>query len=398
VGIWGMGSENPATSTMVRRLNENLVLSIMRKHKELSRSDIQRLTSLTYPTVSKAIASLLEQGLLIESGEGESRGGRRPRLVRFDADSGLLAGVEVDKSRIRFGGFSLDYQLVAKCTLPLPDTNPETVRSRIVNGVTRIKAEAGEERTLYGVGIGCPGMVHPKTGRIISRSTLRWAEPVDIAEEVSQWLEVPVFIDNDINIAALGEMFTARREELESWAYISVATGVGSGIVLNRQILRGFAGGAGELGHVSVNHKGAVCSCGSRGCLENYISSPAISQRLGIDGDYSECFRILRSRVKAQDAEAVEIYRETVDYLAIAIISILNLLNPFAVIIGGEILDLGQEFLEDLRKEVTRGCGNVLFDCEQLVFSELGADAGLYGGAVFTDQSIFGSPQLGAEL
>jgi glucokinase len=241
-------------------------------------------------------------------------------------------------------------------------------------------------------------MIHPETGAVTSRSTLRWSDPVRIVEEVSERLQVPVYIDNDINVAALGEMFSTSRERLESWAYISVATGVGSGIILNGQILRGFAGGAGELGHVSVNHQGIVCSCGSRGCLENYISSPAVSQRLGDVGDYSDCFRILSSRVKAQEPVALRVYEETVDYLATAIISILNLLNPFAVIIGGDILELGDAFLEDLRDEVGKGCGNVQFDCQQLVFSALGADAGLYGGAILTDQHVFGLPQVGVEV
>ncbi|MGI6149890.1 MAG: ROK family transcriptional regulator [Limnochordia bacterium] len=391
-----LNMEGSANSYLVRHVNEMLVLGLMRKHIELSIPEIERMTSLTYPTVSKVITSLKEKGLLEESGEGLSRGGRRPKLLRFRHDAGVFVGAEVDKTRIIVAGFSMNYRMISKVVLPLQSTNPSTVRECIVKGIEEVTASLEPHQVLYGVGIGCPGMIDPKAGTVISRSTLRWLQPVDLAGQIREDVGAPVFVQNDINVAALGEMSRFDDgETMDSWAYISVATGVGSGIVLNHQILKGHAGGAGELGHLSVNCDGIACECGSRGCLESYISTPALSRLLGIpEDDHSTAYMALQDRVRALDPNALDIYHNTVKYLSTAIIGLVNLLNPYAIMIGGAILELGEPFLQDLRKAVGAGCGNVSFDPEQIFFSQLGTDAVIYGGAVLADQHVFGVPQL----
>ena len=389
------GFESSASNQMVRQVNEKLVLALMRKHIELSIPEIERLTSLTYPTVSSVVAGLKEKGLLRAAGEGVSRGGRKPKLVRFQPEAGVFVGVEIDKAWIKIASFSMDYDLLARFVLPLKDTSPAGVKDCIIHGVAEIQSHLQPYQVLYALGIGCPGMINPNDSTVISRSTLKWLEPVNLAQDLSELLGIPVLIDNDINVAALGEMFRDSEGKMDSWAYISVSTGVGSGIVLNQQILKGHAGGAGELGHLSVNCDGILCECGSRGCLENYISTPAISRRLGISEEHhSTAYQVLVERVKERQPDALLIYHDTIRYLSTAMIDLVNLLNPYAIIIGGAIADLGNPFLEELRSAVGSGCGTVSFDHKQLFFSKLGSDAGIYGGAVMVDKTIFGLTQL----
>lgn len=387
---WDTNNKICSNNSLVREYNEHLILAIMRKHMELSRSDLQRLSRLTYPTVTKAIGNLMERGLLDESGEGHSRGGRKPKLVKFCEKAGIFIGIEVNKKFVKLGSFYLDHSLRSQFTLTLENTQPATVRDTIIEGVKRVQASMEPEQRIFGIGIGCPGMINPETGHVLSKSSLKWLEPVNLGEELITHLNIPTRVDNDINTAALGEMSVRDLHQCDSWAYISVATGVGSGIILNNQILRGHAGSAGELGHLSVDAKGLPCDCGGYGCLETYLSAGALAQALGVCDVTQNPYEILRLEFEKGSELGVRIYHDVLTYMVTAIGSMINLLNPFSIIIGGDIQALGSAFLDSLKDAVGIRSGNVHFDPEQLYYSELGSQVVIHGAAVMVDHDVFG--------
>ncbi|HHY09598.1 MAG TPA: ROK family protein, partial [Firmicutes bacterium] len=190
------------------------------------------------------------------------------------------------------------------------------------------------------------------------------------------------------SLAALGELAARHSHSLtRPLIFVSVSQGVGGGLILNDTVYCGSNGGAGEIGHMSIDADGKLCECGNRGCLEGVIASGVIGERLGVDS--ADAFSTLSRRVQAGDADAKMIYQQLVKHLSTALTSVVNLFSPNCIVIGGEITDLGTDFIEDLRKRLEKSCGNVPFNVENLQASRLGSKANLYGAAALVEQQVF---------
>jgi predicted transcriptional regulator len=171
-----------ANSGMVRRFNEAAVLEVLRKHRLLTKTDIVKLTGLTYPTVSKSISSLHEAMLIQESGEGASRGGRPPLLYSFNPRAGVIVGVQIEKKRLSLGAFDLDLRLIDDLQFQVSSLKPADIIILIKKGVQEI-ARNQAEGVLYGVGIGSPGNIDPVDNTVVSPYQLRWRTPVDLIHQ-----------------------------------------------------------------------------------------------------------------------------------------------------------------------------------------------------------------------
>lgn len=375
-----------ANSGLVRRFNEAAVLEVLRKHRVLTKTDIVKLTGLTYPTVSKSINSLYEVHLIQESGEGASRGGRPPLLYSFNPLAGLIVGVQIERKGLSFGAFDLDLRLIDSFTYQPPALEPELIIDLIRKGTEEIARK--HDLTLYGVGIGSPGNVDPTTHTVISPYQLRWKNSVNLVEPLENTLEVPVSLGNDINLAALGELAASDSPALmQPMVFVSVSQGVGAGLILSDAVYCGGNGGAGEIGHISVAADGKLCECGNRGCLEGLISSGSIAQQLGVET--TEAFALLRQKVDDEARDALDVYANLIKHFGTALTSVINLFNPGSIIIGGEITELGEDFLQAIRKWLTESCGNVPFLVENLKYSRLSSKACLYGAAALVEQQVF---------
>jgi glucokinase len=317
-------------------------------------------------------------------------------LLEFNPDAGVFIGIELTGKEIRFGCFSLAYRLIKEYEHPLESTIPAVVIDTIVQGVRTIldQLELKKDQCL-GVGIGSPGSVNPSSGTVLSPFVLKWKNPIQL-EAVSKELDIPIFVENDINVQALGEVST-RSDVTGPVIYLSISTGVGAGIVIDGEIFHGAIGGAGELGHFSIDVNGKQCECGNRGCLELYVSGPAIAGKLHhIKSERENIFRILKDRVESEsDKTAYDIYNELKEKVRVVITNLINLLNPSLVIIGGDIVRMGDTFMDDLRHSTRDSCGMVPFDpFASLCYGKLGREVGIYGAAVLADQMIFNPPRL----
>jgi N-acetylglucosamine repressor len=376
-------------SRLIRELNQALVLNIIRNNSPISRTEIVNLSSLTYPTVSKAIELLAESQLVTSSGRGISRGGRRPLMLEFNPDAGTLIGVRVHKTRIQFGSFNLNQELLKYFELPLESTESDQVLTKIIQGIREVKAS---DRQLMGIGLGSPGRVQYADGTIVSRFALRWTRPVSLKSILESEFATPVFLENDVNVEALGEI--SRLPDSTPPAvvvYISVSNGVGAAVVLNGEIFHGSSGGAGELGHVSIDVNGKLCECGNRGCMETFISSAAIAAELNQPIPKSEnVFLTLRQRMDNGDQQAVDVYSSLNAHLGAAACNLVNLFNPSHLIVGGDIIELGDQLLQDLRTKINTACTIVSFESENsLFYATLGDQAGIRGASVLAEESVF---------
>ena len=268
------------------------------------------------------------------------------------------------------------------------------VINTIVESVHEAMRKSGASADkICAVGVGAPGPLDPDRGLVFFAPNLGWKN-VPLGTIMSEWLKLPVYLDNDANLAALGEHVYGAGRNAAHMVYITVSTGVGGGLILDGRVYHGTGGGAGEIGHLTVAPEGPVCNCGNAGCLEAVSSGTAIALRAralvddgrgtGIlaaaGGDPEQVSaRAVSEAAAAGDAEAVEILREAGRYLGVAVAGVINLLNPSAVVLGGGALQSTAALWEAMLTEVQRRTLESSLAAVRVVRGALGGDAGALG-------------------
>lgn len=256
-----------------------------------------------------------------------------------------------------------------------------------------VKKTKVDTKKVLGIGIGCPGPVDPKTGIILQTPNLGFKD-VALKEEIESEFYLPTYIDNDANLYALGEYWLGAGKGIENLICLTLGTGIGGGIIINGEVFHGNDGFAGELGHVIVEPDGLKCGCGNYGCMEAYASATGIVKRtilaikqgkktlinelVGENLEKITSFVVYQAALK-QDELANYILKETGKYLGIGIISIVNVLNPQLVIIGGRVARMGNLLLRYIQEEVVKRA--YLAPCKKIsiVLAQLQDNAGIIG-------------------
>jgi glucokinase len=226
------------------------------------------------------------------------------------------------------------------------------------------------------IGIGAPGPILYEKGIVIEAPNLPGWRKVHLKEIFERQYKVPVYVDNDANCAALAEAWFGAGKNVKHFLYMTVSTGIGGGIVINKKIYRGANGSAGEFGHMVIDSKGPKCGCGHIGHLEALASGTAIRKRTGM--------RALAIELAARqgDKKAQKIIKETADYLAIGIANLVNIFNPEMVIIGGGISNMRELLFRPIRKEFKKYALTLPARSVKIVRAKLGTEAGVLGAAV----------------
>jgi N-acetylglucosamine repressor len=337
-----------ATRTTAREVNRQILLNLIREHQPISRADIARLMTVGRGTVTEMVNSLIEEGLVYEGATATAPRGRRPTLLHIRTRDRYVVGVDIRFSRIflllsDFSGRQLALESFETVT------EPSALVAKVATRVTRMLAEHGAAGECEGVGVVIPGMVDRTTGRVLRAPQLGWRD-VDIRDDLAQQTGLPVIIDNAPIACALAHLWLGPRghEGADSFVYVTVSEGVGFGVVVNGQVVRGAGHTAGEFGHIPINPSAPMCLCGARGCLEASASNLAtIGRYLGYDLGNPESRQALRessftindliAKARAGDARALECLRESGHYIGLGVSVIVNGLNPARIYVGGEI-------------------------------------------------------------
>jgi predicted NBD/HSP70 family sugar kinase len=270
-----------ATPEDARRANRSLLLRALHRDGPLSRADLAKLTGLTRATVSAVVRDLIDESVVEELGVRAPGGvGKPATLVGIDADGRHVVCLDVSEPTEFVGAVvNLDGKVVVRRTY---DRKGRTGRAAVtlVKRICRELVGDAEER-LLGVGIATPGIVTPD-GVITTAANLGWAD-IPLAAELSSQLDLPVYVVNDANAAALAEVIFGE-PTAPDLICVRVDEGVGAGLVLGGHLFTGSSHAAGEIGHVVVSGDGAMCACGKRGCLETEVSEPLLDRRLAEDG------------------------------------------------------------------------------------------------------------------
>jgi glucokinase-like ROK family protein len=320
----------------------------------LTQAEIARTTGLSAATVSNIVRELKESGTVQVT--PTSAGGRRARAVSLSGDAGTVVGVDFGHSHLRVAVGNLAHQVLAEEAEPIDvDASAAEGFDRAEQLVHRLIATTGMSREkLIGVGLGVPGPIDVETGELGSTSILPGWSGTHPREELAARLGVPVHVDNDANLGALGEQVWGNGRGANDLAYIKVASGVGAGLVINGQIYRGPGGTAGEIGHITLDESGPVCRCGNRGCLETFTAAryvlPLLYSSHGTDLTMARVVQLAREG----DPGCRRVVGDLGRHIGSGVANLCNLLNPSRVVIGGDLAEAGDVVLGPVRDSVAR--------------------------------------------
>lgn len=327
-----------ANLKLVKQSNLTLVFNFINANQPVSRASIAHATGLSPTTVSSLVDELILENMVEETGVGKLSGsGRKPVLLEVKAHGGCVAAVEMKEKSIELEVFDLAGESKAFKTRDINDYSD--IGNIIADEVSDITEGFGR---LLGICVGVPGVIDRKTRRVMS-TLIPISRDNDFFKVLcNRFPEVKIKLGNESSYCAYIEK-TESKKEIHSLVYIDINVGIGAGIILEDRIFTGAFGNAGEFGHVSVDINGKVCKCGNRGCLEIMAGTPAVCDAAGVDSI---------SKVDMTDEKTVNKLSDICRYIASGINNIINMINPEAVVIGGEITKLGNVFLEKIRCEL----------------------------------------------
>lgn len=378
-------------SAAIRRLNRARVFHALREHPHCAQRDLVGLTGLDKATTSAVVAQLVEEGLVERREVPRPRRVGRPETALAIAPSaGLLVGARLEPGTIRIVTATLAGTVIEQLQTPGSRDIATAIRS-LRDGIDRaVRAGSGPERPVRGVGVGVPALMD-RDGRLELAPNLGWRDS-PIAALLQAEFDVPVHVDNDSKAAAQAERLFGAGRGLDDFVCVAGHSGVGCGLFLGGRPYRGAEGFAGEFGHIALVPGGRTCGCGKRGCLEAYASEPAILAQAAERGRTLDDLWAAADAARAGDPVVLGLLEEVGGRLGLALSYLVNITNPQAVILGGNLcvvapfirpaIDraLAEHALEPLRRHL------------RVAISPFGADAVPMGGVALALEGFLAAP------
>ncbi|MFI1188458.1 ROK family protein [Streptomyces californicus] len=346
--------ETPGSQTSLHRANLERVVRAVRMAGSLTQAEIARSTGLSAATVSNIVRELKEGGTVEVT--PTSAGGRRARSVSLSGDAGIVIGVDFGHTHLRVAVGNLAHQVLAEESEPLDvDASSAEGFDRAEVLVKRlIEATGIGPDKVIGIGLGVPGPIDVESGTLGSTSILPGWTGINPSEELSGRLGVPVYVDNDANLGALGELVWGSGRGVKDLAYIKVASGVGAGLVIDGTIYRGPGGTAGEIGHITLDESGPVCRCGNRGCLETFAAARYVLPLLQPSHGPGLTMERVVQLAREGDPGCRRVIADVGRHIGSGVANLCNLLNPSRVVLGGSLAEAGELVLGPIRDSVSR--------------------------------------------
>jgi predicted NBD/HSP70 family sugar kinase len=384
-----------------REINRQIALNLVRSTQPISRADLARLMGVRRGAVSRLVEDLIRSKLVFEGAKGESKRGRKPRHLYIETRRNCALAVDVSASRLLV-------QVADPLGHPLLDIQEYPMRSRpqdFVKDLARtlelLLAAHPEFGPCLGVGVVVAGLVDIARGRLRNAPTLGWQD-LELRAPLSAALKLPVVVENDVKACVLAQLWAVRGHAPIDGpvAFVNASDGVGVGIAIDGQLLRGANNNAGELGHVSMNMDGPLCACGQKGCWEAYVSVRAIIARYrGTDPAWpasAEPSEInvakIITRAHAGEQRALDTLRETGHFLGRGFATIVKAIEPRRIYVSGEITDGWDVVLPCVRQAMreqalVRESGDT-----EILIVPLGEQPRLRGAAALVNSPAFAAP------
>jgi glucokinase-like ROK family protein len=388
----------------VRKINKSIVMNTLRLHAPISRARVATLTGLNRGTVSNIVNVLIDDGLVSENEQEESKVGRPGISLRLKPDGGAVVGLEigVDFVTIVLTNFVAETLWETKIEI-----SPSQSQTGIISQAEQLVEHAlsiAREQDLrpLGIGIGLPGLINLDRGELIIAPNLNWKN-LPLRVMWNQRFGLTVYIENDPNLAALGEYYFGVASGVDNFIYLSSGIGLGGGIMINGSLFRGGHGYAGEIGHIQRDPQGETCGCGRIGCWETQVGPRAVLRRVkkeleihsdqflldACQGDFNNLTfdRVVKFALEGNSICNLAI-KDVATYLGEGIADLVNVFNPELVVIGGAFI-LGKDILQPIiEKTIFSGALQPSADSLRIAFSERGDNACALGAVAIVLDNI----------
>lgn len=343
-----------------RRYNHDRLLDALRVRGTATRADLCRLTGLSRATVAAAVSRMLADGMMRElpppiDPKSRASGPGRPAATLAPVEPpGVVVGLDFGHSHLRAAAADLVGHLLAETHRELQvDNSPDDAIAAAATEFGWLLDRIGRSSSdVTGVVMGLPSPIDRDSGRVVTNNILPgWVSRAP-ARELQSLIGLPVFLDNDANLAALGEMTFGAAAGLRNLIYVKASTGIGTGLIFDGRVYRGSTGTAGELGHVQIQPDGAACRCGNRGCLETLVSVPHILATLQPMHRDPLTIADVVALVRAGDIGARRVVTDAGRTIGRSLADLCNVLNPSALILGGELSAAGTALTEGVREAI----------------------------------------------
>jgi glucokinase len=382
------------TANYLKFQNKKKVLQrIIESPELLCRADLAKQLKLSKPTVSSLVDELVLEGWIIEreSQTSKSVGGRRPIHLFFNKEVKKVIGVDIGGTSTEIAVMNLSGDIIKNSSLNTQLSLQDDLVQQICSEIKRLLSEAYiDDADVLSLAVGAPGITDIEKGVVMEAPSLKWRD-YPLKAELESYFSFPVYIENDVNVAVLGELWSGNAKDMSNIVLITLGTGVGCGIVLNGELYRGGHYAAGEIGYMITDKemakKGYDSTFEGYGFLENYVGGPSVVEqmlkRVKSGSQYEECKELTAKKVfelaMAGDTHARMVVDEAVDHIAIAMINIVSLLNPECVVLGGGLSKSGDWFLpiikEQLQRHLPKQCQTEIYITKLPQGSLLGAAA-----------------------
>jgi predicted NBD/HSP70 family sugar kinase len=333
---------------LIKDINIYHCINAIRSHDLISRAEISKEIGLAQSTITKIINPLIEDGLILEVGDGTSTGGRKPINLKFNNDFGFILSVKIEASKLIIALCNLEPSIISTSVTDFKiGTSYEELLPILIKELHRMNQDR-----VFAIGITISGIVDDDKGVLISSTLLGWSN-IHLCDDLKKEFGVVIFIENDVNAFAVYQLNSEFGKGHNSFVCMTVGEGVGSGIIINGKLYKGEFGGAGEIGHQILFPGGKKCYCGQHGCLEMYVNEDEvlhrIEQKIGQTVTYNQVFRENIVDKKIVDETMLEVY----NFVGIAVINLIMQMNPQRIIIGVK-KEVDTELLETYLKEIIR--------------------------------------------
>ena len=376
------------------------MLRTIRGTESTTRAELVANTGLARSTVAQRIDALLAQGLVVPVGENASTGGRPPQAFAFNAQAGVILAADLGATHCRLAVTDLKARVLEEETHDIAIADgPEMVLTWLEDAFLALLSATGwTPADVRGIGVGVPGPVEFATGTPVAPPIMPGWDGYPVARRLASRFDAPTLVDNDVNIMALGEHWSAWRDA-EHMLFVKVGTGIGCGIITNGRIHRGALGAAGDIGHIHVpEHDDVLCRCGNQGCLEAVAGGAALAATLASEGIDATDTRDVIALVREGMPRAVQLVRQAGRELGEVLAASVNFFNPGVIIIGGDMAHANEPLLAGVRQLVYQRAVPLGTRSLRITRSTLDDRAGVVGAAVMLLEHIFSPEAVDAKL
>lgn len=382
------------SSEQIRNSNKKMVLRCIRTHQPISRAEIAERIHISKPTVSSLVDELVRENWVHEKGIGESssQGGRRPIHLYFNERAGYVIGVDIGGTKVITIISDLNGNIICSSSFKSKKYLEDSLLKQIHRDIFELIEKNGIDANLImGMGVGVPGITETKTGVVMEAPSLNWVR-YPFLMEAERYFSIPIFVDNDVNVAVLGEQWLGNAKNKKNVLFIAVGTGIGSGIIIHNQLYRGSSNAAGELGYVVTDKNDMKNKFKPIFHRYGYLESVAGGKAIGVkvtklileDRNHPLYKEALNSELtgeqafllaRAGDKVGLNVVEDAIEHLAYGIINAASLLNPEVIILDGGVMKSADFILPRLKKTVHQ----YLPSSVEITVSQLGEHTGALG-------------------